>query len=236
MVRETPGPNQEQHPSTNAQLPNEIPSFAEAEKPDFFDAYVQLKHEVEALAQEPNSKWEQSIRAMRNLAYAKEKVAGQFAGPGKLSSKEHRLLGTVVGTDMGEARRSIDPSIGERFDAHGIAKGDQLNALLNLLDNGVDRGRPFHTLPLRRSDDKEHASAGMGATAPYDEGGFMVVSNADSSLTGSGIALVVTNYQYREAATLLARRYPNVLFATPEGMPKALEHLIRQRSSSTGLR
>jgi len=57
----------------------------------------------------------------------------------------------------------IKGEIGQYFDAHGIAKFDQLNSLLQLLENGIDPERPFHTAPFEVLDeDRAGLGAGLG--------------------------------------------------------------------------
>jgi|GEM_PF-4837642 len=189
-----------------------------------------LSKKVDQLYADSNSSWDEQVKTMGKLAVAKERLFNEvFQINQRQTPEEQRLAKDVLGMDMKEAREKIPAEIGKRFDAHGIAKTDQLKNLLSILTNGIDKNRPLHTLQLRRSAEDENAAGNMGAVGPYDTGGFILVSHPDKSLT-EGIALVMVNYQYRESAKLLAKKFPNVLFATPEGTQKALAHLLRQKA------
>jgi hypothetical protein len=55
----------------------------------------------------------------------------------------------------------------------------------------------------------------------------MLVGKPGKLLKDNGIALVLLNWQYRESAPILAKVFPEYLFATPEGARSALEHLMK---------
>jgi hypothetical protein len=193
-------------------------------------AFKHWSDKIRELETDPSATWQEQMKAIKNLRASKELLIAGLPAQG-LSESEEKLLKQVVGIDLHQARTNIDPEVGKRFDAHGIAKTEQLDSLVRFLDQGVDKNRPLHTLQLRRSDSEEAASASMGASGPYDQGGFIVVGKPDIPINVGGIALVALNWQYREAASLLARHYPGVFFATPEGLNRALKHLVAEKDS-----
>lgn len=185
--------------------------------------------EIKRVSNTPQSfSWEAQQFAMRNHAAATKRVTEIYVPKGTEGEEIVKFTQSVVGKDLTAARNEIPFELGERFDSHGIAKGNQLDHLVQLLENGVDNSRPLHSLQLHNRNEVE-AGAVMGSVGPYDRGDFIVISDIDKSLL-DGIRLVLVNYTYRESATLLARHYPDTLFATPEGTLKALRHLAQERS------
>ena len=108
-------------------------------------------------------------------------------------------------------------SLGDR-DAHGIADGGAkgLDQLLNLLDNGVDQDRPFHTINLH--------SAGKGQMADRvgDPSSFVLLGPRGKDLKSGGIDTVIVNGDWEHAVPQLQRAYPNVRFIAASGQGKQL--------------
>jgi hypothetical protein len=116
--------------------------------------------------------------------------------------------------------------IGLRFDAHGIGKGNFFENLINLLNNGVDLKRSFHTMPLVYEPDL----FALGAASPYTEGGIIVVGPpnekdskdrkliVDREAGVSNIKYVVLDRQYYFAIPQLQQVYPNVTFVRSSDM------------------
>lgn len=128
-------------------------------------------------------------------------------------------------------RASIDPEVGRRFQAHGLAKGsmgDQVRFLNTLLFKGIDSERPFHTAPLRQTDEIERAGAGLGAVGPFDHGGFIVVSELDKSIE-EGIAGVLVNEHFYGAIPTLEKHFPGIKFIKAAEAPKAMENWAREK-------
>ncbi|MCL5784072.1 MAG: hypothetical protein M1142_01800 [Patescibacteria group bacterium] len=129
-------------------------------------------------------------------------------------------------------RAEIDPEIGRRFDAHGIAKGgyaDQLRALNFLLSKGIDPSRPFHSTRLRMLDEDEAAIAGaIGAAGPYDNGAFIVIGRPDQMLS-DGIEGVLVNEHFYGAIPTLQQRFPNVRFIKASEISQGLDLLLSRK-------
>lgn len=145
----------------------------------------------------------------------------------------------VEGTDtidLRAGRKSIDPVIGKRFDAHGIAKGnykEQLEALNYLLTKGIDPQRRFHTVPLRETNEVEAAlAAGLGADGPYTDGGFIVIGSPDKLIMDNGIVAVLVNEDYYRAIDVLRQRFPGIKFIRADEMQTGLADLIAKKKRS----
>lgn len=99
-----------------------------------------------------------------------------------------RTEGSLVLDNLPEITRSVD--------AHGIAKGDEINHLLNILINGIDTNRAFFTAPLDIDPDKAAgmgAGLGTGGGTAYKDGVFIIASEPGKELTKDGIKTVLIN-------------------------------------------
>lgn len=108
----------------------------------------------------------------------------------------------------------IDPEIGRRLNAHGISKlsiPEQLNSLLTLLENGVDREKEFHTAPLALRPDDPRGTDSAGGTA-FKDGSFIILGNLDALIIDQGIKYVLVNDAYYEAIPKLQSAYPEYMF------------------------
>jgi len=126
-------------------------------------------------------------------------------------------------------RESINPEVGKRFQAHGLAKGgmgDQVRSLNTLLFKGIDPERPFHSLPLRQTDEIEQAAGGLGAVGPFASGGFIVFSELDKSIK-EGIAGVLVNEHFYGAIPTLEKHFPGVKFIKADEAPQAMEDWVK---------
>ena len=115
--------------------------------------------------------------------------------------------------------------IGERFDAHGMAKGDELNHLNYLLSNGIYPKRKFHTCPLRMGD--MGAGVALGASGVYDTGAFIVLSGVDKQIREDGIKYVLVNEHYYEGIPLLQEKFPNIGFIKASDMKESLAQIVK---------
>ena len=134
-------------------------------------------------------------------------------------------------TELMIGRHDIRPEIGKRFQAHGLAKGsmgEQLKFLNTLLAEGIDPKRPFHTLPLRETDENEQAGGAMGAVGPYDSGSFIVISEIDKSMK-EGIAGVLVNEHCYGAIPTLEKHFPGVKFIKAGEAPQAIEDWTKEK-------
>jgi len=138
-------------------------------------------------------------------------------------------------TDLMIERNALSDEVGQRFEAHGIAKGlaaQQLDFLLNLLDKGVDPSKPFYTTDLYRSDENELAGA-VGAAGPYDTGGFIILGEprragqTGTEMKEKGVAGVLVNREWYDAIPDLEKAYPNVRFIRADQMNEKLTEWVQ---------
>jgi hypothetical protein len=103
-----------------------------------------------------------------------------------------------------EAMRSLPDDIGDRFQVHGLSAGDRDANLLNLLDNGIDPAREFH------SGNPKGGASGVDSTrviAPY-----LILSDPGKSIRDTGVKHVVLNGPAEALRAKLAAAYPDVNF------------------------
>ncbi len=103
----------------------------------------------------------------------------------------------------------LTADIGSQYDAHGIAKSNQLGALLNLLRNGVDTSRRFDTAPLVA---ESGAGAGLGANGAYKDGAFIVTSGKGETITRDGIKTVLVSDSVANTIPALQAEFPHINF------------------------
>ena len=128
----------------------------------------------------------------------------------------------------------IDPEMGRRFDAHGIAKVNeafQLDALLNLLDNGIDKNRPFHTGNLELPAEEKIGGADSPGGVAYKDGSFVVMGGPDELMIKGGIKNVIVNDAYYGAVDRLRTAYPSVNFIRADRVNEGLREVIKKSSS-----
>lgn len=117
--------------------------------------------------------------------------------------------------NIGESEISLG-AIGERFDAHGIKRGNEeeiFAQLDNLLTNGIDKNRRFYTAPLDFSESSKGASAAFGvANGAYKDGPFVLVAQMDKSLEEDGIKYIIVNYSAQPKMAELVEKYPDYEF------------------------
>lgn len=138
-------------------------------------------------------------------------------------AKKAGNIGGTVGnykpTALARGREKIPPEIGRRFDAHGIARGspgDQVVALDNLLTNGVNPNRAFHTAFLRTEPE-------IAQYHLYDFGGFIVVSPRGGTIMKDGIAAVLVNEHFAGALPIFRKRFPSINFISANDLPSAFQ-------------
>lgn len=126
------------------------------------------------------------------------------------------LVGKGGDPDAESAQRlyeSVDGSIGMKFDAHGIDKGDQFENLLNLLKGGIDPERSFYTAPFEvRDEDRAALGAGLGTSGgtAYKGGVAVVTAGYGETLKEAGIKHVFINDVYKDMIPTLQKRFPHV--------------------------
>lgn len=129
-------------------------------------------------------------------------------------------------------RLKIQPNVGKRFDAHGIAKGsmtEQLQSLNVLLSKGIDPDRPFHTMELRVEDDG--FASGLGASHPYTDGGFIVTGKPDQLIREGGIAAVIVNEHFYSAIQMLKAKFPYIEFMRADEAPDRLAQMVQSNGA-----
>lgn len=104
----------------------------------------------------------------------------------------------------------VDGTVGQFFDAHGIAKTDQLTKLIQLLEKGIDHSRSFSTAPFEVPDDVRMAGSVVGTAGgtAYKDGMAVVTSNYGKNLVTDGIGHVFINDLYSDMKQPLARLFP----------------------------
>lgn len=109
----------------------------------------------------------------------------------------------------------VDPDVGERFDAHGIRKGNeeaQLRSLLSFLDNGIDMTRALHSAPLELRPEKKNPGLGStGGTVDKESSCFLIMGGIDMPLV-QGIRNVIVMPPFHAHIGKLRAAYPNVTF------------------------
>ena len=116
-----------------------------------------------------------------------------------------------INPETGENFELVSGEIGVNFDAHGIAKTDQLKKLLALLKNGIDKSKPFYTAPFEIPDDARAAmGAAMGTSGgtAYKEGIAVITSGYKEKLSEDGIKHVFINDIYGELIPVLIKNFP----------------------------
>lgn len=134
---------------------------------------------------------------------------------------------TVVGgLGLEWAIDNTPQEIGKRFQAHGIAKGDPIKLLDNILTKGIDPNKTLYSMPFNRANEALEA---FGADHPKTEGGIIVISGPDQKLVGDGIRMVGLGEEYMGVVDLLQGKYPKVSFIPWHEIPETLSNLVGQK-------
>jgi hypothetical protein len=125
----------------------------------------------------------------------------------------------------------VSPDIGSQYDSHGIAKSNPLGALLNILENGIDRSRRFDTAPLVP---QSGSGAGLGtAGGAYKDGPFILLSKPGQTIMDGGVATVLVSDPVAGTIPALQARFPNVQFIPYSGAQKALTDQSNSTQTTT---
>lgn len=120
--------------------------------------------------------------------------------------RQFRSLEKERDDDVAIAERGPAVTVGERFQAHGIAKTDRLEHLLDLLDNDVQPGE-FSVAQI---------AARGGLQSAYN-GSFMLVTDADKSFRSMDDAkYVIVGPSYYPMFQTLSDMYPGKVFIKAE--------------------
>lgn len=109
----------------------------------------------------------------------------------------------------------VDGKIGINYDAHGIAKSQQLDQLLNLLDNGINKDLDFYTAPFEVPADVRAGLAsalGTSGGTAYKDGLAVLTSGYKEKMQDSGIKHVFINDVFSDLKVLLQEAYPQYQF------------------------
>lgn len=106
-----------------------------------------------------------------------------------------------------DAMQTVPEDVQAKFQLHGTGNGEK--ALFDLIENGIDPAREFHSGPPLGGT---HGVDSTRWNRPY-----IFVSDADKSLRDTGIKNVIVNGPAAESTIgLLRERFPHVNFMTPE--------------------
>jgi hypothetical protein len=133
------------------------------------------------------------------------------------------LHGADVNTDA--SIHKVPMEVGKYYDAHGVSTGSvgkDLDGLINILDNGVDSTRAFHTAPLMGENLSGLGGASDGA---FKNGSFILLGDKGQLIKDSGVKSVIVNDAYYGMINDLQKAYPDVHFVKANEAPKSLEVL-----------
>lgn len=105
----------------------------------------------------------------------------------------------------------VSGEVGRNFDAHGIAKTDQLQKLLALLEKGISKDKPFSSAPFEvRDEERAMMGQGMGTGGGtcYKDGIAIVTAGYRESLLEDGIKHVFINDVYKDLVDPLKKLFP----------------------------
>lgn len=131
---------------------------------------------------------------------------------------------------------TVDWEVGQRFDAHGLAKESvpaQLRQLLDLIEKGIDPDKPFHTAPLEINPNKKAAmGAGLGTAGgtAYKDGSFIILGEIDRKIQQSGIKYIAVNDAYYDSIPRLQEAYPQVQFIRADKLNETLKEIAEKNS------
>lgn len=126
----------------------------------------------------------------------------------------------------GMAYDTVSPEIGQYFDAHGIARTDQLEMLLTLLEKGIDNSRTFYTAPFEVPNE---VRAGLGSVlgtsggTALKDGIAIVVSGFKKQLALDGIQIVFINDYVGRLIEPLKKLFPQYQFYLLSEQKRVLE-------------
>jgi len=122
----------------------------------------------------------------------------------------------------------VDGKIGKYYDAHGIAKLDQLNSLLKILKFGIKKDKTFYTAPFKvENKNKAAMGAAIGTSGgeAYKEGIATITSGFKKTLLDDGIEHVFINDAYKDIKESLEKHFPQYKFHLLTEQKKVLEEL-----------
>jgi len=107
--------------------------------------------------------------------------------------------------------RTVSGEVGHNFEAHGIEKNDQLEKLLALLENGINKEKPFSTAPFELPPTERGVAMAehkVGSGVCYQSGMAVVTGGYREDLVERGIKYVFINDVYAELLAPLRKLFP----------------------------
>lgn len=119
----------------------------------------------------------------------------------------------------------IDGNIGIHYDAHGIAKTNQLENLLNILTNWIDNSRTFYSAPFEIPKELKQVMwpAMWTSWTAYKDGIAVLVSWYKKSLKHDGIKYIFLNDTYKSLLEPLKNAFPEKKFYLLSEQKEVLE-------------
>jgi hypothetical protein len=193
----------------------------------------QIEDEVKQylLSTSGKGKFDQQISANKELLANKNKEIRDAYNSNYFKTDENGEL-TKNNHDHFESWHEgggVDSDIGSQFDAHGIAKSNQLGSLLYLLNHGVNKDRGFDTAPLVTKGNQGSLHLGSAGGA-YKDGAFIVTSAPGKTIREYGITNVLVSDHVASTIPTLKKQYPDINFIP---YSKAQEELSKQISQSS---
>lgn len=133
----------------------------------------------------------------------------------------------------------VDPTIGARFNGHGIAKGsieDQVSALNTILENGIDEQKGFYTAPYEVQNGLRAAlgsALGTGGGTCYKDGFFVLLSYPDEMIKNTkDIAVVLVNRPLYNDINVLKQAFPKVSFIKMCDAGREMKNMCLQKDAA----
>lgn len=166
----------------------------------------------------PNKPIDEIVKEIQDKIKLTPEVARQT-----LYNSDNKMIGSLLLDDLPESTSKIN--------AHGIAKGNELEHLIDLLENGIDRSRTFYTGPLGKTGENIGTAIGTPGGVAYRDGSFIIAARPGQTLADNGIGTVLIN-DFDKAGGFpvalqeaLRSRYPNIDFIRYSSAPKYYQSL-----------
>lgn len=125
------------------------------------------------------------------------------------------MVSQGINPENDEMFQTVDGEIGINYDAHGVAKSQQLDQLLNLLDHGISKDHDFYTAPFEvPADVKAGLASALGTSGgtAYKDGLAVLTSGYKEKIQDSGVKHVFINDVFSGLKRPLQEAYPQYQF------------------------
>jgi len=150
----------------------------------------------------------------RDILYNENNMQISLKEAGDLMSKNKNIFKTRIADDeILMNTRNISNKTASQYDAHGIAKGDNLENLVSLLDKGLKKGKSFHTTKYVEPIGSRTGLGSFGGA--YKDGQFVLLSEKGQMLVQGGKlkpSAVIVNESAYKVIPKLQERYPHIKF------------------------